>query len=312
MDKKLILSKIKELLSSTVKLKDFQVGEMILQVDGDDLDVDKVVRIKTEDGYIDAGNTLDGVHIVESEGKQITIENGIITIVEDIEQEEPTEELQMQSYTDYPNSVKEAAQRVLDYTAENGWGDCGTDVGKQRANQLAKGEPISLDTIKRMYSYLSRHEVDLETSTDYETGCGKLMYDAWGGSTALTWAKQKLESEGELEMEEENNTVLESDKKEENNTILKMQELEERLKAFEEKENNTVLKMQELEEKITALEEKLNNLSTELTDSKDTVSKFSKLLLEKPASVLEDFKSETSGLKSNSPLSMIRNIRSKK
>ena len=34
-------------------------------------------------------------------------------------------------------------------------------VGKQRANQLANGEPISLDTIKRMFSYLSRHAPDL-------------------------------------------------------------------------------------------------------------------------------------------------------
>ena len=96
------------------------------------------------------------------------------------------------SYSDYPDSVKNNAKAALKYAEENGWGSCGTDVGKQRANQLAKGEPISIETIKRMYSYLSRHAVDLENSKGYGDGCGKLMYDAWGGKSALSWAESKI------------------------------------------------------------------------------------------------------------------------
>jgi len=96
------------------------------------------------------------------------------------------------SYSDYPESVKNNAKAVLKYVEENGWGSCGTEVGKVRANQLAKGEPISLDTVKRMYSYLSRHEVDLESSKGYGDGCGKLMYDSWGGKSALSWAESKI------------------------------------------------------------------------------------------------------------------------
>ena len=103
-----------------------------------------------------------------------------------------------QSYSDYPQAVKNNAKRVLKYVEENGWGSCGTPVGKQRANQLANGEPISVDTIKRMYSYLSRHEVDLETSTSYGEGCGLLMYDAWGGKAALGWSRNKLRELGEI------------------------------------------------------------------------------------------------------------------
>ena len=99
---------------------------------------------------------------------------------------------QFESYSDYPEAVKNNAKAVLKWVEENGWGDCGTDVGKQRANQLANGEPISLETIKRMYSYLSRHEVDLESSKGYGDGCGKLMYDSWGGKTALSWAESKI------------------------------------------------------------------------------------------------------------------------
>lgn len=99
-----------------------------------------------------------------------------------------------ETYNDYPDSVKNTAQKALDWANENGWGSCGTQVGKTRANQLANGEPISIETIKRMYSYLSRHKVDLQSSKSYEDGCGKLMYDAWGGEPALAWAERKLNS----------------------------------------------------------------------------------------------------------------------
>jgi hypothetical protein len=96
------------------------------------------------------------------------------------------------SISDYPDGVKQAAQRAVRHAEKNGWGSCGTGVGKQRASQLAKGEKISVDTIKRMYSYLSRHKGDLTSSKTYEDGCGKLMYDAWGGEAGLKWSERKL------------------------------------------------------------------------------------------------------------------------
>jgi len=96
------------------------------------------------------------------------------------------------TYSDYPDSIKNNAKAVLKWVDENGWGSCGTSVGKQRANQIASGEALSMDTIKRMYSYLSRHSVDLDSSKGYGDGCGKLMYDAWGGKSALSWAESKV------------------------------------------------------------------------------------------------------------------------
>jgi len=104
--------------------------------------------------------------------------------------------MNMESVSDYPDSVKNNAKAVLKYVDENGWGSCGTDVGKQRANQLAKGESISLETVKRMYNYLSRHKVDLDSSKGYGDGCGKLMYDSWGGLSALSWSRSKLNDFG--------------------------------------------------------------------------------------------------------------------
>jgi hypothetical protein len=106
--------------------------------------------------------------------------------------------IEMESYSDYPDGVKNNAKRALEWAEKNGWGSCGTPVGKQRANQLAKGEPVSVDTIKRMYSFVSRHEKDLEVSKSYADGCGKLMMDAWGGLAGGRWAKSKLRELGLL------------------------------------------------------------------------------------------------------------------
>jgi hypothetical protein len=95
-----------------------------------------------------------------------------------------------ESYTDYPESAKNAAKKALDWAEKNGWGSCGTPVGKARANQLAKGEPISEETISRMASF-ARHAQNKDVP--YSEGCGGLMWDAWGGTAGIEWASNKLE-----------------------------------------------------------------------------------------------------------------------
>ena len=107
--------------------------------------------------------------------------------------------LKLETFSDYPSSVSNNAKRALEYADKNGWGSCGTAVGKRRASQLANKENLTVSTIKRMYSFLSRHAGDLDVSKSYSDGCGKLMYDAWGGKSALSWSKSKLKSLGEID-----------------------------------------------------------------------------------------------------------------
>ena len=95
-----------------------------------------------------------------------------------------------ESYSDYPQSAKNAAKRVLDWAEKNGYGDCLTSVGKQRANQLAKGEPISEETIARMAAF-ARHLKNKDVP--YSEGCGGIAVDAWGGQAGIEWAQNKLE-----------------------------------------------------------------------------------------------------------------------
>lgn len=96
---------------------------------------------------------------------------------------------ELESYSDYPDGVKSNAQRGIDLNEKNN-NKCATQVGKIRAQQLAKGEPISVETIQRMYSYLSRAEEYYDEGDT--SACGTISYLLWGGKAGKRWAESKL------------------------------------------------------------------------------------------------------------------------
>ena len=100
------------------------------------------------------------------------------------------EQYKLETYNDYPKEAIENAKIALRYAEENGWGDCGTPVGKARANQLANGENISEETISRMASF-ARHKEN--SQKELGDGCGRLMWLSWGGDAGIEWAQRKLE-----------------------------------------------------------------------------------------------------------------------
>ena len=93
------------------------------------------------------------------------------------------------SYSDYPQAATDNAKAALRWADENGWGSCGTAVGKARANQLAKGEPITRDTIARMAAFERQRQ---NSDKELGDGCGRLMWLAWGGDEGIEWAQRKL------------------------------------------------------------------------------------------------------------------------
>jgi len=95
-----------------------------------------------------------------------------------------------ETYSDYPQAATENAKVALRWAEENGWGSCGTPVGKIRANQLANKEKISRDTIARMAAF-ERHRQNSQKKLG--DGCGRLMWLAWGGDEGIEWAQRKLE-----------------------------------------------------------------------------------------------------------------------
>ena len=96
---------------------------------------------------------------------------------------------EMESYSDYPDSVRNNAKRGIELN-EKVNNKCATQVGKVRAQQLADGKPISVETIKRMVSYLSRAEEYYDEGNT--EACGTISYLLWGGKSALRWAEAKL------------------------------------------------------------------------------------------------------------------------
>jgi len=103
----------------------------------------------------------------------------------------------LESYNDYPDAVSNNAKRGIELN-EKVNNRCATDVGKIRAQQLAQKKNISLETIKRMYSYLSRAE-EYYDEGDTEA-CGTISYLLWGGKAGLRWSASKLKELGELEL----------------------------------------------------------------------------------------------------------------
>jgi HK97 family phage portal protein len=94
-------------------------------------------------------------------------------------------------------AMRTAAQRALDWKAEGF--DGGTRVGLARANQIVNGEKLSEDTILRMYSFFSRHEVDkkAEGFNAGEEGFpspGRVAWDLWGGDAGFRWATAKRDA----------------------------------------------------------------------------------------------------------------------
>mgnify|MGYP005988378001 FL=1 len=108
---------------------------------------------------------------------------------------------ELKTYGDYGSGVRNNAKRGIELNKKVN-NKCATNVGKVRAQQLARGEKLSVSTIKRMYSYLSRAE------TYYDAGdskaCGTISYLLWGGKAGLNWSRGKLRELGELDLNDDN------------------------------------------------------------------------------------------------------------
>jgi HK97 family phage portal protein len=94
-------------------------------------------------------------------------------------------------------AMRTAAQRALDWKAEGF--DGGTRVGLARANQIVNGEQLSEDTILRMYSFFSRHEVDkkaegFNSGEDGFPSPGRVAWDLWGGDAGFRWSTSKRDA----------------------------------------------------------------------------------------------------------------------
>lgn len=121
-------------------------------------------------------------------------------IVEEVKQ--MLEGVELKSYADYPDAVKNNAKRGIELNKKVN-NKCATQVGKIRAQQLSNGTALTVSTIKRMFSYLSRAAEYYDESDS--TACGTISYLLWGGKAGLRWSGAKLKELEKL------NEVLDDD-----------------------------------------------------------------------------------------------------
>jgi capsid protein len=101
------------------------------------------------------------------------------------------------SHIDFKPSEAMAAeaQRGLDWRDEYNRG--GTMVGVARARDLSNRTNLSPETVRRMFSYFSRHEVDKQgegftPSQDGFPSAGRIAWALWGGDDGFSFAKARV------------------------------------------------------------------------------------------------------------------------
>ena len=90
------------------------------------------------------------------------------------------------------DSMVTNAKRGLKLREEYGRG--GTAVGVARARDIVNRSNLSLDTVKRMYSFFSRHEVDkkgkgFNKGEEGYPSAGLIAWLLWGGDSAFSWSR---------------------------------------------------------------------------------------------------------------------------
>ena len=85
--------------------------------------------------------------------------------------------------------MAKVGERALEWRQKYGRG--GTAVGVARANQLKNRENLTLSTVKRMYSFFSRHGNYRPTHYEFRDGeptTWRIAWDLWGGDAGRTWS----------------------------------------------------------------------------------------------------------------------------
>ena len=93
-----------------------------------------------------------------------------------------------------PQGVRRTGQRAVRWIQEGRAGKGFTDVGRDRAHQLAQGEAVPDADVKKMKAYFARHSVDKQASgfkrgTDGFPSPGRVAWDAWGGDDGERWVR---------------------------------------------------------------------------------------------------------------------------
>ena len=137
--------------------------------------------------------------VIPEEPKSVDID--FSSLFKEEKEEVVKKETKQETYNDYPQGATNNARRMLEWREKYGRDVVkgGTRVGWERANQLASRESLSLDTVKRINSFLARHEDNAKISEEYKNepwrDNGYVAYNLWGGKSMVSWARRISDNE---------------------------------------------------------------------------------------------------------------------
>jgi hypothetical protein len=154
------------------------------------------------DVTVDAPAALIEVHTPGSDGWEATEtmvahKPDTLSVIDELPTPESLEEHGDMDLTP-PEQAQTNAQKVLDWRDEHGDEvDAMTDTGWNRAEQLASGEELTPEVVKKMAQF-NRHRGNSGVSDEYEgepwKDNGHVAWLGWGGDAGVDWAINKSES----------------------------------------------------------------------------------------------------------------------
>jgi len=175
------------------------------------------------------------------------------------------------------SGMQSAARRAIKWKEEGKAKGAGTAVGWTRAGQLSRGESLSLDTVKRMYSFFSRHEVDKKGKGFFDgpefPSNGRIMWDAWGGDGGFSWSRSIVNREkkaGEMKKALVTNDLVEEIKSILDDVVNPIT-IEKAVKPEVSKDSllEVIKELQEIIVGMVEVEEEDPEMDNEATDSED-------------------------------------------
>ena len=167
--------------------------------------------------------------------------------------------------------MQSAARRAIKLKEQGKAKGAGTAVGWTRAGQLARGESLSLDTVKRMYSFFSRHEVD-KKGKDWNNAenpsNGKIMWLAWGGDAGFSWSRAIVNREKNKVNKAYGNEIVEEIKSMFDDAI---NPITEEIQIEDTEEIQKALRAEVSREQLYALVQHLHEAIEALVETPDTM-----------------------------------------
>jgi hypothetical protein len=133
------------------------------------------------------------VEIAECKSNFVVDTKGEKHFLEHLEQEKHLAESEEKTYSP-PSGAKSAAKKALKWKEDHGDEvKAMTRTGWTRANQLASGENLSYDTVKRMAAF-ARHKKNAKVAPEHKNepwkDNGYVAWLGWGGDAGINWAQR--------------------------------------------------------------------------------------------------------------------------